>query len=115
MGKLINVVQDRFSIIPNDVFMDRRLDYRSKGLLCTLLSLPNGWDFSIPGLVELVTPKENGKSLEKQKGEGKDAVRAGLQRLEKLGYLERILAHSNSGKFVGYDYRINIPPIELPT
>ena len=54
MGKLINVVQDKYSVIPKNVFTDHRLDYRSKGVLCTLLSLPNGWEFSIPGLVSLV-------------------------------------------------------------
>ncbi len=53
MSKLINIIQDRYSVIPNEVFTDRRLDYRSRGVLCTLLSLPNGWDFSILGLAEL--------------------------------------------------------------
>ena len=105
MGKLINVVQDKFSVIPKDVFMDRRLDYRSKGILCTLLSLPNGWEFSIPGLVTLVT--------ETDRGEKKDAVRAAIQYSERLGYLQRISCKDSKGQFAGYDYKINIPPIDM--
>ena len=56
MPKLINITKRTYSVIPNEVFSDSRLDYRSRGLLCTLVSLPDGWDFSIPGLVELVKP-----------------------------------------------------------
>ncbi|MCM1360136.1 MAG: hypothetical protein NC132_06475 [Corallococcus sp.] len=104
MGKLINIIKDKFSVIPLEVFKDKRLDYRSRGILATLISLPDGWNFSIPGLVALV--KGDGR------GEGKDAVRASLQYLEKLGYLRRIQSHDENGAFLGYDYQINIPPIQ---
>ncbi len=105
MSKLINIIQDRYSVIPNEVFTDRRLDYRSRGVLCTLLSLPNGWDFSILGLAELVNPDVE------EKGEGKYAIRICLQKLEKLGYLQRIQSKNDNGKYAGYDYKINIPPL----
>lgn len=112
MSKLINVVKETFSVIPNEIFTDKRLDYKSKGLLCTLLSLPNGWNFSVAGLVGLVTSlKQNGEVDEKFKGDGKKAVTASLKRLELLGYLERIQTKSPNGKFTGYDYKINIPPL----
>lgn len=105
MGKLINVVKERYSTIPNEVFQDKDLDYRSKGLLCTILSLPNGWEFSIPGLVGLVSPdKPNGRS------EKKDAVRTALHHLESLGYLERKPCKNSNGTFAGYDYLVHIPP-----
>lgn len=104
--KLINVYKDKFTVVANDVFYDRRLDYRSRGVLTTILSLPNGWDFSIPGLVALVTPEEDDNS----RGEGKAAVRACLTYLEKLGYLERRQTKNEKGLFDGYDYVINIPP-----
>ena len=105
MSKLINIIQDRYSVIPNEVFTDRRLDYRSRGVLGTLLSLPNGWDFSILGLAELVVSNTD------EKGEGKDAIRICLQKLEKLGYLQRIQSKDSEGKYAGYDYKINIPPL----
>lgn len=108
MPKLINVWKEKFSVIPNEVFWDRRLDYRCRGLLCTLVSLPNGWEFSVVGLAELVHPKDEANS----RAEGKDAIRAALQRLEELGYLERIMVRNEKGGFLGYDYKINIPPVQ---
>lgn len=112
MGKLINVIRDKYSIIPNEVFWDKRLDYRSRGLLCTIFSLPNGWDFSVRGLVKLVTQRdEDGVIITPQRGEGDKAIRAAVHYLENLGYLERTPTKDNKGKFTGYDYKLNIPPI----
>lgn len=114
MSKLINVYRDKYSIIPNEVFTDRYLDYRAKGLLCTIFSLPNNWDFSILGLVELVTPRDkNNEIIKSERGEGKDAVRVSLQLLERRGYLERIPTKTSKGFFDGYDYKLNIPPVLL--
>ncbi len=106
MGKLINVIREKYAIIPSDVFTDKRLDYRSKGILCTLLSLPNGWDFSVRALVYLVTPKEE----QNLKGEGDNAIRATIHKLEALGYLKRCQSRDDSGKITSWDYKINIPP-----
>lgn len=98
----------------SEVFFDKRLDYRSRGLLCTIFSLPNGWEFSIPGLVALVTESdENGNRLDDCRGEKKDAVRAVIQYIERLGYLERIPYKDSKGQFFGYDYKINIPPAPI--
>lgn len=105
MSKLINIIKDQFSVVPQNVFTDKRLDYRSRGLLCTLLSLPTGWDFSVIGLSALVS------SEEEVRGEGKSAIISAIKHLEKLGYLERIQVKDERGCFLGYDYKINIPPI----
>ena len=114
MGKLINVIKDKYSIIPNEVFFDKRLEYRSRGLLCTIFSLPNGWEFSIHGLVALVNETdENGNRLDDCRGEKKDAVSAAIQHIERLGYLERIPYKDSKGQFSGYDYKINIPPVPI--
>lgn len=110
MGKLINVVRDRYSVISNEVFIDRRLDYRAKGVLCTLLSLPNGWNFSVKALIYLVTPDDS-----QWKNEGDKAIRVTLYKLEKLGYLQRCQAKDDQGKFAGFDYKINIPAININT
>ena len=104
MGKLINMTQNSFSVIPNTVFKDARLDYRTKGLLCQLVSLPNGWNFSVAGLVELVNSTD-------EKGEGKDAINTSLRKLEKYGYLKRQQTKDYKGAFAGYDYIIKIPPL----
>lgn len=113
MGKLINVIRDKYSIIPNEVFWDKRLDYRSRGLLCTIFSLPNGWDFSVRGLVELVTQRDESGATVTPRGEGDKAIRAAVHYLEALGYLERTPTKDKKGKFTGYDYKLNIPPVPL--
>lgn len=114
MGKLINVVYEKFSVIPKEVFMDRRLDYRSRGVLCTLISLPNGWNFSVRALLDIVTPTDDeGAKLQQWKNEGRDAITSCLQKLEKLGYVKRLPAKNEKGQFTGYDYEINIPPIPM--
>ena len=81
MGKLINVVYEKFSVIPKEVFMDRRLDYRSRGVLCTLISLPNGWDFSVRALLDIVTPTDDeGAKLQQWKNEGRDVITSCLKK-----------------------------------
>lgn len=107
MSKLINEIKENYSVIPNVVFQDRRLDYRCKGLLCTLVSLPNGWTFSVSGLVALVTTEDGENPL----AEGKSAVTSAINRLEKFGYLDRVPVKER-GQFAGYDYQIHIPAIE---
>ncbi len=103
MAKLINIYRDKFTVVPNEVNFDKRLDFRTRGVLCTILALPDGWQFSLDGLSDLV----NGSD----RGEGKDAIRKAVSHLEALGYLKRIHVKAPNGKFTGYDYQINIPPI----
>ena len=105
--KLINVYKDKFTVVANEIFWDKRLDYRSKGLLATLLALPDGWNFSVRGLEALVTPEDGEK-----KGERKDTINTWLNKLENFGYLERIQAKDERGKFDGYDYKIIIPCLQ---
>ncbi|MDE6823002.1 hypothetical protein [Bacteroides acidifaciens] len=115
MGKLINVMRGKFEVLPKEIFTDRRLDFRSKGLLCTIFSLPNGWNFSVKGLMELVTVRddEGCKMQNYSRGEGREAIENAIKYLERLGYLERIPIKDEKGKFAGYDYKINIPPLPM--
>lgn len=104
MGKLLNIFYNGYTPVPNVVLKDKRLDFRSRGVLITCLGLPDGWEFSINGLVALVG--------ESSRGERRDAINAAVQHLVKLGYLERIpVRDQSSGKFIGYDWKINIPPL----
>lgn len=97
MGKLINKTQG-FTIIASNIFRDENLSIRDRGLLCTLLSLPDNWEFSIIGLTKILP-------------DGKDTIRASLQKLEKLGYLKRVQAKDSAGKFTGYDYQLSETPL----
>lgn len=96
MSKLINKTQG-FTIISSNILRDENLSIRDRGLLCTLLSLPDNWEFSIVGLTKILP-------------DGKDTIRASLQRLEKLGYLKRVQAKDSAGKFTGYDYQLSETP-----
>ena len=58
-----------FTMVPNEIFMDRRLDDKTLGVLCRLLSLPEDWNFSITGLTKITNS-------------GRDSVRVSLNKLE---------------------------------
>lgn len=97
MAKLIKAYKNNYTIVDNDIFKDKRLSYKDLGLLCQLLSLPDNWNFNILGLVSLHT-------------DGKASVMAGLENLEKYGYLTRKQARGEGGYYAGYDYYIYQDP-----
>ena len=82
--------------------MDRRLGMKERGLFLTLLSLPDNWEFSVIGLSKILP-------------DGKAAIQTTVQKLEKLGYLKRVQAKGEKGKFAGYDWEIiPLPEEEAP-
>lgn len=86
-----------YCTINNTVLRDNRLSLKAKGLLVTMLSLPDDWDYSIQGLSSILK-------------EGKDAVRAAVWELEQFGYVERVKDRSEGGQFSGYVYLIKEVP-----
>ena len=46
MSKLIKRLSGDFTIISNKVFRNKKLGVTDRGTLCTLLSLPDNWNFS---------------------------------------------------------------------
>lgn len=89
--------KERFTIIDNTVFYDYGLSYKAKGLLCQMLSLPDGWQFSIEGLTKL-------------SNDGKSAVTSALKELQEKGYFYRKQL-KNEGKFTGVEYVVSETPI----
>ena len=60
MGKFKkNRAINDFTIVCNSFIRDDRLSYGTKGIMLTLLSLPEDWDYSIKGLVSLSTSALN--------------------------------------------------------
>ena len=102
-----------FSIISNNVFRDRNLSLRAKGLLCTMLSLPDNWDYSIAGLLKIINPIDaNGKTTPIH-GQSKDALYAILAELENHGYLLREQGRKQNGRLGRTIYHIyDAPQIE---
>ena len=88
--------KDHYTVIDNSVFMNYELSYKAKGLLCQMLSLPDGWSFSIEGLARLAS-------------DGRDSVATTLKELENAGYFYRTQCR-NSGKYQGIEYIIAETP-----
>lgn len=82
-----------FTVIDNGIFKNRNLSLKAKGLICLLLSLPDGWEYSVKGLQALSSDKYS-------------AITSGLKELEEAGYFRRE-QRFKGGKFDGYEYIIS--------
>ena len=89
--------KNQFTIIDNAIFRNYDLSLKAKGLLCQMLSLPDGWEFSVEGLTRLST-------------DGKSAVTSALNELKDAGYFFRKDIR-DGGRFVGVEYVISEAPI----
>ncbi len=95
--------KQQYTNISGSIFRDQELSLRDRGLLTTLLSLPDNWKFSVSGLTEIL------------KKDGKHTISAGLASLEEKGYLVRRQLKSEDGKFKGYEWDIfEEPQIKVP-
>ncbi len=80
-------VKNNFSAIPNTWLRDKNLSLKAKGLITTMQSLPDGWDFTVNGLASIVK-------------EGRDSVRGALLELKQAGYISWEQKNTD-GKFGG--------------
>lgn len=85
-NKLHFKIDRDFTIIPNIILKDRRLSWRAKGIFIQILSLPEGWDFSVSGLASLAK-------------EGTKATNTGIHELVEAGYLEWIKGRTATNQF----------------
>lgn len=92
--------RDKYTVIDNTVFFDYSLSFKAKGLLCQMLSLPDGWEFSIEGLTQFST-------------DGITLVRNTLMELEEHNYLKRIQIRSADGKMAGVEYEVSEIPMSV--
>lgn len=81
-----------YTVIDNGIFKDSDLSLSERGFLCTILSLPEDWEFSVSGIESLIP-------------EGRDYVYVIINRLIEHGYCKREQnKDSKTGKFTNYDY-----------
>lgn len=85
--------RNQYTVIDQSIFKDSTLSNKALGILCRMLSLPDGWEFSVGGLASLST-------------DGESAVRSALKELQESGYLRREQRYKD-GKFDGYEYIIS--------
>ena len=88
MSNVIRVIKNcNYTTLSNIHFKDKRLSWKAKGLLSTMLSLPEDWNYTIEGLASL-------------SDDGVKATNSGLGELEQCGYLTRKQLRDEKGKFV---------------
>ena len=85
--------RSQYTVIDNTIFRDADLSNKALGMLCRMLSLPDGWEFSVMGLVALSS-------------DGKSAVMSQLDELEERGYLVRNQVRIE-GKIAGVEYIVS--------
>lgn len=88
-----------FTIVPNSIFEDNRLNLRDIGLLCYLLHLPEDWDLSIKGLTAILP------------NDGRDGISASLKRIEQAGYLRRTQERLKDGTMGDYIWIVSDVPL----
>ncbi len=98
MGKIKKVYKEDFTVVSTQMYRDKRLTLKDRGLLGTMLSLPENWDFSIKGLAAILD-------------DGEKAVRNSLQHLEEIGYLRRNRIYKN-GRVYDWEYIFSDYPLE---
>ena len=82
-----------YTVMSNHHLRDKGLSLKSKGLLSQMLSLPEDWDYTLAGLAKI-------------NAEGRDAIRAAVQELERAGYIRRSRVRDDKGCLRGTEYVI---------
>lgn len=84
MAFLRNEHKENYTCISNDVFKSD-LSLKARGMLCTMLSLPDDWEFSENGLQAILR-------------DGQTSVRSAIKELESAGFLSRTRERDESGR-----------------
>ena len=90
-----------FAHIPYEAIRDNRLKLKDKGFLCYLLTLPDGWDFSIDGMVVAIGT------------DGRDAISSCVKRLEECGYLHRERERDEHGHLRTARWTVSDHPMDI--
>ena len=99
MSNVFRVIKNcNYTTLSNYHFKDKRLSWKAKGLLSTMLSLPDDWNYTIEGLAAL-------------SDDGTKATNSGLAELEEHGYLVRTQLRDANGHFCATEYNIYEQPI----
>lgn len=92
-----------YTIVDNNIFKNSKLTLKAKGMICTMLSLPDNWQFSEEGLAQLSNDSRTG-------------IRSTLNELMEYGYLTRKQLKNDAGKFTNMEYTIYEEPLyQKPT
>lgn len=91
--RLKKCIERDYTTVHNDFLRDKSLSINARGLLITMLSLPDNWNFSIKGLASILP-------------DGEKKVGSALKELEQQGYLVRERIYE-FGKLADWNYIIS--------
>ena len=97
MPRLKKKIEQDFTTIHNKMVRDKSLGMSERGLLLTMLSLPDDWNFSIRGLTAILP-------------DGVTKISTTLKHLEERGYLVRKRIYAN-GKISDWEYIFSDEPM----
>lgn len=93
-----NKTQGQYVNVYKDILKNNSLSLRDRGMVVTLLSLPDNWEFTISGLSKIIP-------------DGKSSIRASLKHLEELGYISRMQERVERGKFGNIAIEVHETPV----
>ena len=97
MAKLVKICRNNYTVMNNAMWRDPKLGATERGVLGTMLTLPDTWDFSIKGLSTLFP-------------DGERKIGTSLKKIEEAGYLKRVRIYTN-GKIIDWEYQFSDEPI----
>ena len=100
MAVLKNKTQGNYTTVSQNVMRDRSLSLAERGMLLTLLSLPDNWHLTISGLNQILP-------------DGKDKISKTINSLIDKGYVTRVQSRGNHGKFDSTDLEVHQVPITM--
>lgn len=90
-------VKTDFTVVHNHFLRNPNLSIAARGLLLTMISLPDNWNFSVKGLASLLP-------------DGECKVSTAIKELERNNYLIRNRLVDNKGKVTDWEYLISDEP-----
>lgn len=94
MSKIKHSRKRSYTVTANKVVRDGELSWKARGIFNYLWSMPEDWEFYMNEVV-------------KHSKDGMTTLKSGIKELEDAGYLKRIPAHSDGGKFTGMDWLLS--------
>ena len=98
MAVLKNRTQGSYTITSQTITRDTNLSLTERGMLLTLLSLPDNWHLTINGLKKILP-------------DGKDRISNTLNSLIEKGYVTRVQSRGSMGKFSSTDLEVHESPV----
>ena len=98
MAVFKNKTQGNYTMVSQNIMKDRNLSLTERGMLLTLLSLPDNWDLKITGLSQILP-------------DGKDKISNTLKSLISKGYVTRTQERTDTGKFGSIILEVHESPV----